>query len=640
MYKNVASQKIAVYAYDPTTTAGSDPSKTGDASNITAEISIDGGASAAVGDTNPTELDSTDHPGIYLFDLTQAETNGDLLIVSAVSSTSNILLDPVQVFTTPGDSTALDVNVVELSGDSTAADNLESDYDGTGYNKSASTIGTCTTNTDMRGTDSALLASTTGSTLTSIPWNSSWDTEVQSECNDALVALGLDHLVSTSVTGTDIANNSIIARMVSSSATADWDDFVNTTDSLQAIRDRGDSAWITATGFSTLTTADVNTEVDTALSDIHLDHLLAVDYDPSSKPGVATALLNELIENDGGVSRFTANSLEQGPISDATAANQTTITTHLTDIKGAGWSSSTDTLEEIRDRGDSAWTTATGFSTHTAANVRSEMDSNSTQLAAIVADTNELQGDWTNGGRLDLIVDAILVDTDTTIPAQITGLNDISTADVNAEVDTALADIHLDHLLAVDYDPASKPGTATALLNELIENNGGVSRYTAAALAQAPSGSGGDATAANQTTIINHLTDVKGATWSSTDTLENIYDDTNELQTDWVNGGRLDTILDDRASQSSVDTIDSNVDAILVDTDTTLPATLAVIQKLLQASKYIDTSNSSQWQLVYIERDTGDLSTGTELLRQDLKESDGTAITTTSQYIAITEDTA
>ncbi len=29
----------------------------------------------------------------------------------------------------------------------------------------------------------------------------------------------------------------------------------------------------------------------------------------------------------------------------------------------------------------------------------------------IVADTNELQTDWADGGRLDLIVDAILVDT-------------------------------------------------------------------------------------------------------------------------------------------------------------------------------------------------------------------------------------
>ncbi len=41
----------------------------------------------------------------------------------------------------------------------------------------------------------------------------------------------------------------------------------------------------------------------------------------------------------------------------------------------------------------------------TAAQNRAEMDSNSTKLAAIVADTNELQTDWANDGRLDLILD-------------------------------------------------------------------------------------------------------------------------------------------------------------------------------------------------------------------------------------------
>lgn len=187
-----------------------------------------------------------------------------------------------------------------------------------------------------------------------------------------------------------------------------------------------------------------------------------------------------------------------------------TIITHLTDIKGATWSALTDSLEAIRDRGDAAWITATGFSTHSAADVwavgtrtitggtittytgntpqtgdayavvnsgtygnsalktiidtlddyvdtevaaikaktdqltftvpnqvdsnaltvvgtaddavlaaiaalsiptavqiRTEIDSNSTQLAAIVADTNELQSDWTNTGRLDTILDTI-----------------------------------------------------------------------------------------------------------------------------------------------------------------------------------------------------------------------------------------
>ena len=66
-------------------------------------------------------------------------------------------------------------------------------------------------------------------------------------------------------------------------------------------------------GIDSTEAAVINAEVDTALSDIHLDHLLAADYDPASKPGVATALLNELVESDGGVSRFTANALEEGP---------------------------------------------------------------------------------------------------------------------------------------------------------------------------------------------------------------------------------------------------------------------------------------------------------------------------------------
>ena len=96
---------------------------------------------------------------------------------------------------------------------------------------------------------SGILGASDGSGLTAIPWNSAWDTEVQSECNDAMVALGLDHLVSAAVIGTDITDNSIIARMVSSSATADWDTFVNTTDSLQAVRDHiGDGTNLTEAG--------------------------------------------------------------------------------------------------------------------------------------------------------------------------------------------------------------------------------------------------------------------------------------------------------------------------------------------------------------------------------------------------------
>lgn len=88
----------------------------------------------------------------------------------------------------------------------------------------------------------------------------------------------------------------------------------------------------------------------------------------------------------------------------------------------------------------------------TVSQIRSEIDSNSTQLAAIVADTGELQTDWADGGRLDLIldsrasqtsvdtvdtvVDAVLVDTGTTLPGLI-GTPSVTLADDLAAVPTA-----------------------------------------------------------------------------------------------------------------------------------------------------------------------------------------------------------
>lgn len=88
-------------------------------------------------------------------------------------------------------------------------------------------------------------------------------------------------------------------------------------------------------------------------------------------------------------------------------------------------------------------------------------------------------------------INLILEGTGTTLPAQITALENLSSAGAQAAADAALVANHLDHLFKTDYDPASKPGTATALLNELVQNNGsGVSQFTVIALVQAPSGSG------------------------------------------------------------------------------------------------------------------------------------------------------
>jgi hypothetical protein len=175
---------------------------------------------------------------------------------------------------TPGTAGTPDVNVRLISGDSTAADNAEAFFDGTGYagtNNVIPTVTTLTGHTAQTGDAYAIVNSGThgnaaikgfvddigvaGAGLTAIPWNAAWDAEVQSEVQDAI---------------------------------------------------------------------EVN----------HLDHLLAADYDPASKPGVATALLNELVESDAGVSRYTANALEQAPSgggggTDWTADEKTAIKTIL-----------------------------------------------------------------------------------------------------------------------------------------------------------------------------------------------------------------------------------------------------------------------------------------------------------------------
>jgi len=84
----------------------------------------------------------------------------------------------------------------------------------------------------------------------------------------------------------------------------------------------------------------------------------------------------------------------------------------------------------------------------TVAAIRTEMDSNSTQLAAIVADTNELQTDWVNGGRLDLIIDAIKAVTD--LLPDSGALTSLATAANLATVDTVVDGIQADLSNATD----------------------------------------------------------------------------------------------------------------------------------------------------------------------------------------------
>jgi len=135
-------------------------------------------------------------------------------------------------------------------------------------------------------------------------WNATALAAINAEVDTSMVTYGLDHLVSASVVGADITDNSIIAYLASKSATADWDSFVNTTDSLEAISD---------TGGGDATAANQTTLINA---------------------------IGTMTDLGGGAD----------------------IANNLADMAGATFATGTDSLEAIRNRGDAAWITGAGGS--------------------------------------------------------------------------------------------------------------------------------------------------------------------------------------------------------------------------------------------------------------------------------------
>ena len=85
-------------------------------------------------------------------------------------------------------------------------------------------------------------------------------------------------------------------------------------------------------------------------------------------------------------------------------------------------------------------------------------------------------------------------------------------------------------------------------------------------------------------------------TTSDSSNITAILADTNELQTDWANGGRLDLILDARASQTSVDDVPTVAE---FEARTIAAATYATAANLATVAGYLDT------EIAAILEDTG-----------------------------------
>jgi hypothetical protein len=160
LLKNTASQKIAVKALDAAGEAVLD-----NETFITCKVAIDHGTATALTDTNPTETED----GVYLFDVTQAETNGNHLLFYPESSTADvvvIVLDGANGHTLPPNFSALGI---ASDGDLVKVNTLDGHTPQTG--------------------DSFARIGAAGAGLTALPWNNAvWDDEVQSEVADGLNA--------------------------------------------------------------------------------------------------------------------------------------------------------------------------------------------------------------------------------------------------------------------------------------------------------------------------------------------------------------------------------------------------------------------------------------------------------------------
>lgn len=222
-------------------------------------------------------------------------------------------------------------------------------------------------------------------------------------------------------------------------------------------------------------------------------------------------------------------------------------------------------------------------------------DAIDTEVAAILADTNELQTDWANGGRLDLLIDsivtytdviddgtsglvkiasdvaAILVDTGTTLQAELDGIQ-ADTEDIQTRLPAALVGGRID----ATVDGTGMEAAAAAVIADAV--------WDELATGHTDAGKAGEQLWTDLDAV---LVDTGTTLDGKLDTIDNFLDtevadilaDTNELQTDLADGGRLDLLVDaikaktDQLTFTVANQVDAN--ALTVDEDEILDDSLA-----------------------------------------------------------------
>lgn len=324
-----------------------------------------------------------------------------------------------------------DVNVNAISDDTTAATNAEAFFDGTGYAGTGNTIPTVTSVTNQ------VTANTT-----QIEGVDATD-QINAACDASIETYGLDHLISAAVVGTDVADNSIVAQLVSASATADWDDYDNTNESL----------------------GHLASDTDTIITSVsNIDSLFVGATSAVNDPGAAATTtvfntdLNEVDDfwNDATIV-FTSGALQ----------GQSRVIADFANTNG------TITLDEALTSApaDNVTFQIRIDHTHTKTQIAQAILSEDASSFTTNSTLGAIVNDWEDGGRLDVILDARMaeasinttggaVDTVTSVTNGVT-VSTISDGAIGAD---AVADIFSTTTIAEAYAADGAAGTPAQLL--------------------------------------------------------------------------------------------------------------------------------------------------------------------------------
>lgn len=494
VYKNQTSQKIAVFAVDATGAP-----KTGDAAQITAQISKDGGECAATNDTNPTELDATDAPGVYLFDMEQAETNGNLIVLQAKSSTSGVVIRPVIAYTEPSTRQA---DVAAFGGTAVTARDIGASVllsSGTGTGQVSLSSGTVTVGTNNDKTGFSLAATGLDLVLVSSTFVASLVAGVWDKLLTGITAVGsVGLLIKTNLDAAITSRHASGAAVAKSPATlASGDVTGNVPVDVKAY-----TVQPTVTGATLAADQAVNvtkiagSTVDAASAQIGVNVVNWKGSAASAMTGDAYARL--------GVPAGASVSADIAAVKTQTAAIETDTQDLQTQVgtDGAGLTAIGDTRMANLDATVSSRLAPAGtLAVCTTLTNLPAATADWLTAAAVKADAvTKIQ----NGLATPTNITAGTITTVTNLTNAPTSgdLTATMKASVTAAVPTA----------ATIKTALEADGSMLEHLHEMTEDDGGTRRLTANALEEAPSGTsgGGDATEANQTTIINHLTDIKG----------------------------------------------------------------------------------------------------------------------------------